>query len=280
MTLTSRESAEVAAANAAVRTPILLIHGLWMLAGGWEPWRGLLEHEGYAVVAADWPGDAADVRAAREDASALAGLSIATVTEHMVELASAFDRRPVVIGHSFGGLVAQQIAGRGIAAACVAIDPAPMRGVLPMPLSAIRGSLPVLADPRNINRTVLLTFDQFRYVFANTVEETEARRLYDAVHVPAPAKPLFQAAAANIDPRSPLRVDVRNPDRGPLLVITGEKDTIVPFAMSSATYRRQRRNPCPTELVEIPDAGHSLVFDDHRTEVAEAALGFLRRHGL
>lgn len=280
MSLTARESAEVAAANAGTRTPVLLVHGLWMLAGGWEPWRGLLEREGYAVVAADWPGDAPDVPSARKDASALAGLSIATVTEHVVELAAALDTRPVLIGHSFGGLLAQQVAGRGLAAATVAIDPAPMRGVLPMPLSAIRGSLPVLADPRNRNRTVLLTFEQFRYVFATTLEEAEARRLYDAVHVPAPARPLFQAATANLDPRSPLRVDVRRPARGPLLVVTGEKDTIVPFAMSSATYRRQRRNPCPTELVEIPGAGHSLVFDEHWTEVAEAALGFLRRHGL
>lgn len=282
MTLTARETAELAAANAADagRTPVLLIHGLWLLAGAWEPWRGLLEHEGYAVVVADWPGDPADVRSARESSSGLAGLSVATVTEHMVELASAFTRKPVVMGHSFGGLLTQQVAGRGLAAASVAIDPAPMRGVLPMPVSVIRGSLPVLADPRNRNRTVLLTYDQFRYVFANALDDVEARALYDAVHVPAPAKPLFQAAVANLDPRSPLRVDIHHPERGPMLVISGELDTIVPFAVSSATFKRQRRNPGPTSLVEIPGVGHSLVFDSHWTEVAETALAFLHRHGL
>lgn len=279
MTITAREAEQVATANDSGRTPVVLIHGLWLLASSWEAWRTWLETQGYAVVAAEWPGEEPTVEAARAHPDAFAGLGIGEVTAHMVELAGALTRKPVVIGHSFGGLLAQQVAGRGLAAASVAIDPAPMRGVLPLPYSAIRASLPVLGNPANLNRTVALTFDQWVYAFANAVDEGEARDLYDTYHVAAPAKPIFQAASANIDPRSPLAVDTRNPARGPMLVITGEEDHIVPFAMSNATYKRQRKNRAVTELVEIPNVGHSLVIDSRWPQVAEAAYGFLTRHG-
>jgi non-heme chloroperoxidase len=279
-TVTDREAAEVAAANASGRQPVVLIHGLWLLASSWTPWRAWLEDKGYAVVVADWPHEEPSVEAARAHPDAFAGLGVGEVTEHMVDVVSGLTRKPVVIGHSFGGLLAQQVAGNGLAAACVALDPAPMRGVLPLPYTAIRASLPVLGNPANLNRTVGLTFDQWVYAFANALEESEARALYDGQHVAAPAKPIFQAASANIDPRSPLAVDTRNPARGPLLVVTGEVDHIVPFAMTNATFKRQRKNPGVTEFLEIPGVGHSLVIDHHWTEVAEAAYGFLQRHGV
>ena len=189
--------------------------------------------------------------------------------------------RPLVIGHSFGGLLVQMVAGRGIAAATVSIDPAPSRGVLPLPFSALRASFPVLGNPANRKRTVTLTFDEFRYGFANAVSEDEARHLYETFHTPAPGRPLFQAATANLDPRTVVRAEKLGADRGPMLVISGEKDNIVPWALANAAYKQQARNRHHvTEIVEIPGVGHSLVIDSHWGEVADASLAFLRARGL
>jgi pimeloyl-ACP methyl ester carboxylesterase len=279
-TVTAREAAEVHAANESGRQPVVFVHGLWLLAGSWSPWRDLFESTGYATVAVDWPGDQADVASALGHPDSLAGTSVLDVADHVAEVIGGLDRKPVVIGHSFGGLLAQMVAGRGIAAAAVSIDPAPSRGVLPLPFSALKASFPVLGNPANYTKTVTLTFDQFRYGFANAVSEEEARKLYAGFHTPAPGKPLFQAATANLNPWTVARADAKNPDRGPMLVITGEKDHIVPFALANAAFKRQAKNVGPTELVEIPGVGHSLVIDSHWTEVAEAALSFLEKHAV
>jgi pimeloyl-ACP methyl ester carboxylesterase len=278
-TITPRERAEVEAANASGRRPVVLVHGLWLLAGSWDAWREHLESLGYATVAADWPGDPATVEEARANPDAFAGVSVGQVTDHVAELIGALNREPVVIGHSFGGLITQKLAGMGLAHAAVAIDPAPFRGVLPLPLSALRASSPVLANPANYRRAVSLTFDQYRYAFANAVSAEEAADLYRTYPVPAPGRPLFQAATANLDPRTEASVDTARADRGPLLVISGEKDHIVPWAIAHASFKKQFRNPNPTEIVEIPGRGHSLVVDSGWREVADAATSFLARHG-
>ncbi len=278
-TITPRERAEVDAARASGRRPVVLVHGLWLLAGSWDAWREHLESLGYATVAADWPGDPTSVEEARADPDAFAGVSVGQVTDHVAEIVGALDRVPVVIGHSFGGLITQKVAGSGLAHAAVAIDPAPFRGVLPLPLSALRASSPVLANPANYRRAVSLTFDQFRYAFANAVSAEEAADLYRTYPVPAPGRPLFQAATANLDPRTEASVDTTSADRGPLLVISGEKDHIVPWAIAHASFEKQLRNPNPTEIVEIPGRGHSLVVDSGWREVADTATSFLARHG-
>jgi non-heme chloroperoxidase len=278
--ITDREAAEVAAANASGRTPVVFVHGLWLLASSWDPWKQLFESKGYAAVAVDWPGDRATYDEAHRDKDSLAGTSVADVADHVAEVIAGLERKPVVVGHSFGGLLAQMVAGRGLASATVAIDPAPSRGVLPLPFSALKASFPVLGNPLNRGRTVTLTFDQFRYGFANAVTQEEARRLYDTFHTPAPGRPLFQAATANLFPWTVVKAETGPADRGPMLLITGEKDNIVPFALTNAAYKRQRKNVAPTELVEIPGVGHALVIDSHWPEVAEAALTFLDRHGV
>jgi pimeloyl-ACP methyl ester carboxylesterase len=279
-TVTAREAAEVAAANASGRQPVVFVHGLWLLASSWDAWRRRFEAEGYATVAVDWPRDPASVEAARSDDQALAGTSVADVADHVAEVVAGLDRKPVLVGHSFGGLLVQMVAGRGVAAGTVSIDPAPSRGVLPLPFSALKAAFPVLGNPANRKKAVTLTFDQFRYGFANAVSEDEAHRLYEEFHVAAPGRPLFQAATANLDPRTVVRADKTNPQRGPMLVVTGEKDNIVPFALANAAYKQQRKNSNPTEIVEIPGVGHSLVIDSHWGEVADAALAFLGRQGL
>ena len=280
-TVTAREAAEVAAANASGRQPVVLVHGLWLLAGSWDAWRERFEEEGYAVVAVDWPDDPADRAAAHADPSVFAKKSVGQVADHVSEVVAGLDRTPILVGHSFGGLLVQIVAGRGQALATVAIDPAPSRGVLPLPFSALKASFPVLGNPANRNRAVTLTFDQFRYGFANAVSEQEAHHLYDTFHVPAPGLPLFQAATANLLPGTEAQAEKRRADRGPLLVVSGEKDNIVPWRLANAAYKKQKANAHhPTEIVEIPGVGHSLVIDSHWSEVADAALAFLRRHDL
>jgi pimeloyl-ACP methyl ester carboxylesterase len=276
-TITAGESRQVEAANASGRTPVVFIHGLWLLASSWEPWADAFEAAGYAPVCPGWPDDPETVEAARQAPQALAGKSVGQVADHFAAVIGRLDRKPVVVGHSFGGLLAQILAARGLAVATVAVDPAPFRGILALPLAAIRATLPVLANPLNRGRAVTLSFDQFRYSWANGPSEEEARRIYDRFHVAAPGKPIFQAAVENLNPATELRVDTRAPARGPLLILTGGVDHAVPPAMSRAAYKKQLRNPSPTEHVELPDRGHSLTIDDGWREVCDASLEFVGR---
>lgn len=279
-TVTSREADEVAAANASGRPPVVFVHGLWLLAGSWDRWKTRVEEQGYAAIAVDWPGDEPDVASARAHPDSLAGISVATVADHVAEVIGTLDRKPVLIGHSFGGLLVQILAGRGLAAATVSIDPAPSKGVLPLPLSTLKASFPVLGNPLNRSRTVTLTFEQFRYGFANAVTEEEAHHLYDTFHVPAPGRPLFQAGFANVNPWAVTKVDKLSAERGPMLMVSGGSDHIVPFAITNASYKQQRKNAAVTELLEIPGVGHSLVIDSGWPTVADGALDFLGRQGV
>lgn len=276
-TITAREQAQIDTANASGRRPVVFVHGLWMLAGSWKAWQDLFESEGYATVAVDWPDDAATVDEGRANPDGFAGKKVGQVADHVAEVIGALDRKPIVIGHSFGGLLVQIVSGRGLAAATVAIDPAPFRGVLPLPVSTLRGAYPVLHNPRNWKRAVMLTPAQFRYSFSNTLSDSEAAELYDTYPVPAPGAPLFQGATANVNPWTQAKVNTKNPERGPVLIVSGEKDTIVPWAMAHAAYKRQKRNSALTEIVEMPNRGHSLVIDSGWQEVAETALSFLER---
>lgn len=275
-TITEREAKQVAFANASGKQPVVFIHGLWLLASSWDAWKQRFESEGYATVAVDWPGDALSVEDARDGADTLAGVGVQEVTDHIAEVVRALTLKPIVIGHSFGGLLTQRIADLGLAAAAVAIDPAPFKGVLPLPPSTLKASSPVLGNPANRKRTVTLTFDQFRYGFANAVSEDEAKALYERHHVAAPGRPLFQAATANLSSGKATKIDVTNPERGPLLVVSGGKDTIVPHAIAHAAFKLQSKNPARTEFVEIDGVGHSLVIDSRWEEVADAALEFVR----
>jgi non-heme chloroperoxidase len=276
-TITEREASQVEAANAGGRTPVVFIHGLWLLASSWERWTALFEEAGYAPVAADWPDDPATVEEARANPEALAGKSVGQVADHVAEVIGALNKKPAVVGHSFGGLMAQIVAGRGLSAVSVAVDPAPFKGVLPLPIAALRATLPVTRNPLNRGRAVTLTLEQFSYGWANAVDPAEARRLYEEFHVAAPGLPIFQAAMANLNPGAETRADTRNPERGPLLIFTGEKDHAVPPAMSNAAFKKQRSNPGVTELAEMSNRGHSLIIDSGWREVADRALEFVKR---
>ena len=202
---------------------------------------------------------------------------MARAADHFESVIRGLGRKPAVIGHSFGGMLTQLLAGHGLAAVSVAIDPAPFRGVLPVPLSAMRAASPVLLNPANRGRGVPLTFAQFRFAFASAVGEDEARRLYAAYCVPAPGRPVFQAAFANLNPGTEVRVDTRNPDRGPMLLISGDVDNTVPPAVVKASFRLQSRNPGVTEFASVANRGHSLTIDSGWREVAQKALDFVER---
>jgi non-heme chloroperoxidase len=275
--VSAREKQQVDSANASGRTPAVFIHGLWLLAGSWQPWMDLFDQAGYAPVAVDWPDDPETVEQARANPEAFAGKGVGQVADHVSEVIAQLSGTPVVIGHSFGGLLSQIAAGRGLSAATVAIDPAPFRGVLPLPVSALRAAMPVLANPLNRSRAVSLTFPQFRYGWANALSDKEARELHETLHVPGPGRPLFQAAFANLDPWTQVKTDTRNPARGPLLIISGGADHTVPTVMSKASFKKQQRNSSPTEFTEVPNRGHSLTIDSGWREVADHALEFVRR---
>ncbi len=276
-TITERELAQIERANATTATPVVFIHGLWLLPSSWDAWAALFEEAGYVALTPDWPDDPPTVAGARAEPEVLAKKTLKQVADHTTEIITALDRKPVVIGHSTGGLLAQMLAGRGLSAVTVAIDPGVFRGVLPLPGSVLKGVGPFLVNPRTRGRAITLTFDQFKYGWANALDENEAKSLYDTFHVAGSGVSLVQMGNANLNPWTEAKVDTKNPDRGPLLIIDGEKDHTVPWAIANAAYKRQRRNPGVTEIVKMENRGHSLTIDHGWREVAETALAFVKR---
>jgi non-heme chloroperoxidase len=275
--VTPREAEQVERANAGGKTPAVFIHGLWLLPSSWDRWAELFEEAGYAALTPSWPDDPETIDEARANPDAFAGKTLGQVADHVAEIIGSLDKKPAVLGHSTGGLLAQILADRGLSAATVAIDPGPFRGVLPLPVSSLRSAAPVLTNPRNRNRAVTLTLEQFKYGWANALSDEEAAEIYEAYHVAGPGVALMQMANANLNPRTEAKLDPANPDRGPLLIIDGEKDHTVPWAIANASYKRQRRNPAVTEITKVPNRGHSLTIDSGWREVADTALQFVQR---
>jgi pimeloyl-ACP methyl ester carboxylesterase len=275
--ITAHEEDQINAANAAGLAPVVFVHGLWLLPSSWDRWRAVFQDAGYTTLAPDWPDDPATVEEANQHPEVFARKSVGQIADHFEAVIAKLGRKPAVIGHSFGGLLTQILAGRGASAVSVAIDPAPFRGVLPLPISALRSASPVLRNPANRRRAVPLTYEQFRYGFANALGEEDATSLYNEFAVPGSGQPVFQAAAANLNPWTEAKVDSKNPDRGPLLIITGELDHTVPWAVANASYKREKRNPGTTEIVKMKGRGHSLTIDNGWREVADTALAFVQR---
>jgi non-heme chloroperoxidase len=277
-TVTAWEEAEIERANASGLTPVVFVHGLWLLSSSWQRWRDLFEANGYTTIAPGWPDDPATVTEAFDHPEVFAHKKVQAVTDHYLDAIKRLAKKPAVVGHSFGGLIAQKIAGSGASVATVSIDNAPFRGILPLPISSLKSSFPVLSNPTNYGKAIALTFDQFKYGWANNLDEAEAKELHETFHVPAPGLPLFQAAVSNFNPVSETRVDSKNPDRGPLLIIAGENDHTIPLAITEATFKLQsKHNPGVTEIERIPGRGHSLVIDSGWKEVADVAVTFIQR---
>jgi len=276
-TIREYEEQQVIKANATGRPPVVFIHGLWLLPSSWDRWARLFDTAGYVPLTPGWPDDPETVEEAKAHPETFAHKSIKDVVDHFAHLIDMLDKRPAVIGHSFGGLITQILAGRGIAAVSVAIDPAPFRGVLPLPYSGVKSAFPVLGRPGNRERGVPLTYDQFHYAFANAVSDDEAAELYEKFAVPASGRPVFQAVGANLNPWTEDRVDIDNPGRGPLLIISGDSDHTIPPSIARATFDKQKDNKGVTEFVSIPDRGHSLTIDGGWEKVANISLAFVKR---
>ena len=257
-------------------TPVVFVHGLWLHADSWGSWNDLFREAGYAPQAPGWPGDSGTVEEARNHPERVAGHGIDDVVEHYARLISALDARPIVIGHSFGGLIAQRLLGQDLAAAAVGIDAAPIKGVMSLPLSALRVASVALRNPANKKRAVALTAKQFRYGFGNAISETESTALYERWTIPSPGKPLFEAASANLSRRSPAKINTDNATRGPLLLIAGGKDHTVPRAITKSTLKQYRKSAAVTDYKEFPDRGHSLALDNRWREVADTVLSWLK----
>ena len=275
--ISERENRQIEAANASGNTPVVFIHGLWLLPSSWDNWADFFQRADYAPLTPDWPDDPETVEDARANPEVLAKKTLGQVADHTTEVIDKLEKKPAVMGHSTGGLLAQMLAGRGLSAATVAIDPGPFRGVLPLPVSALRSSFPVLKNPLNHGKAVTLTLDEFKYGWANALDDDEAKELYETYHVAAPGVALMQMANANVNPWTEAKVDTKNPDRGPLLITDGEKDHTVPWGIANASYKRQRRNPGVTEIVKVPNRGHALTIDHGWREVAQTALDFVKR---
>ena len=275
--ISERENREIEAANASGNRPVVFIHGLWVLPSSWANWVDFFERAGYAPLTPDWPDDSATVEDARANPKVFARKTLKQIADHTTEVINALVNKPVVMGHSTGGLLAQMLAGRGLAAVTVAIDPGVFRGVLPLPAPVLRTSGPFLVNPLTRRRAITLTFKQFKYGWANTLEESEAKELYDTFHVAGSGIALAQMGNANLNPWTEAKVNTNNPARGPLLIIDGEQDHTVPWAIANAAYKRQRRNPGVTEIVKMPNRGHSLTIDHGWREVAQTALDFVKR---
>jgi pimeloyl-ACP methyl ester carboxylesterase len=262
------------------RHPVVFVHGLWLHAESWDAWVTFFQEKGYEASAVSWPGDGATTEATRRNADAVAGYGVTEIAEHIAGQLTPLPRKPILIGHSFGGLLVQNLLGRDLAAAAIAIDPAPIKGVAELPLSALKSAFPVLRNPFNARRAVSLTEPQFRFGFTNAVPEQEARDLHARYAMPAPGRPLFQAATATLNPGAATRVNVANATRGPLLLISGAEDNTVPPVLVRSTLKRYASSPAVTELKEFPGRGHSLTIDSGWRELAEYCLGWLRDKGL
>ncbi|WP_027929382.1 alpha/beta hydrolase [Amycolatopsis thermoflava] len=261
-------------------TPVVFIHGLWLHASSWQPWADLFAANGYSPLMPGWPGEEPTVEAARANPEAVAGHGIDDVTEHYRGIITGLPTAPVLIGHSFGGLIAQKLLGEGHGRAAVAIDPAQIKGVKPLPFAQLRSAFPVLGNPANKKRAVSLTAKQFRYGFGNAISEEESKRLYEAHTIPSPGRPLFEAAFANFTKNSPAKVNTGNGERGPLLLISGQADHTVPDVVTRAAFKLYGDSTAITELKQFPGRGHSLVLDSGWRAVADSALGWLARQNV
>jgi non-heme chloroperoxidase len=265
---------------AEARTPVVFVHGLWLHADSWDPWVEHFRESGYSATAPGWPGDGDSVEETRKHPERVAGHGIDSVVAHYVTAIRSLEVKPIVVGHSFGGLIAQRLLAEDHAAAAVAIDAAPIKGVRALPLSALRVASIALRTPANRNRAVSLTPQQFRYGFANAVSAQESAELYARWTIPSPAKPLFEAAFANFAPHSPAAVRMDGANRGPLLLTAGGRDHTVPPPIARATLKLHRKSSGVTDFKEFPDRGHSLCIDGGWQEIADAVLGWLKERSL
>lgn len=262
------------------RTPVVFIHGLWLHGSSWRPWIELFQDNGYEPVTPGWPGEAATVEESRAEPGRVANRSLSEVLGYMRTVIAGLESKPIIVGHSFGGLITELLMGEDLGAAGVAIDPAQIKGVLPLPLAQLRAALPALGNPSNVSKAVSLTSKEFRFGFGNAITEEESNALFDTWTIPSPARPLFEVAVANFNPHAANKAETRNNERGPLLLISGTQDHTAPGVTTKAALKLYRRSTAVTELVQFEGRGHSLTIDSGWKDVADRVLIWLKSQNL
>jgi len=260
--------------------PVVFVHGLWLHPTSWAPWQERFSQAGYEVTAPGWPGDEDTVEAARANPDSVANQGIDDIVDHMASVVAGLAAPPILIGHSFGGTIVEKLLGQNHGVAAIAIDPAPIKGVLVLPFSSLRAAFPALKNPANKHKSVMLTEEQFKYAFGNALHEEESGVIYQRWAIPGPGKPLFEDATANLTRNSPAKVDTKNESRGPLLLIAGGRDHTAPEAVTKSTLKQYKDSAAVTEFLEFEDRGHSLTVDHRWQEVADACLSWLEKQGL
>jgi alpha-beta hydrolase superfamily lysophospholipase len=251
---------------------IVLVHGLWLTALSWEHWVDRYTARGYRVIARSWPGMEGNIDDLRRDPSGVAGLGLTEIVDHYDRIVRELDNPPIIIGHSFGGLITQILLDRGLGAAGVAIDPAPIKGIWVLPFSELKAGFPGLENPFQQHRAVALTLPQFNYGFTNHLSEEETRPIYERYAVPGPNHILFQASFANFNPHAATTVDVHNDERAPLLLLAGGKDQTVPASVVEANYKLYSFSTAITDFKEYPERTHWTIGQPGWEEVADFAL--------
>jgi len=259
---------------------IVLIHGLWMTPLSWENWIDRYEGRGYRVLAPAWPGMDVPIEQLRDDPSAIEQLGIEEIVDHYDAIVRDLDEPPIIMGHSFGGAFTQVLLDRGLGAAGVGIDAAPVKGITKLPFSSLKSAFPVLKNPFNNHRAVPLTPEEFHYAFTNTMSEEDSLEVYERYAIPGPGRVLFQGAFANFNPHAATRVDFHNDDRAPLLLIAGGEDHTVPAMVDRSTAEHYRKSAAVTDYKEFPGRSHFIVGQEGWEEVADYALDWAREHAV
>jgi len=257
---------------------VVLVHGLWMTSLSWENWVARYQARGFRVIAPSWPGMDVDIEELRRDPSPVAELGVTEIADHYDAIIRKLDQPPIIMGHSFGGLIPQILLDRGLGAAGVAIHPAPIKGISLLPFSTLKVAFPALRNPANIHRAMALTPEQFHYAFTNTLTEAESMPIYERYAVPGPDHVLFQASFANFNPHAATAVDFRKDDRAPLLIVGGGKDHTVPASVARANYNLYRKSAAVTEFKEYPERSHFTLGQAGWEEVADFALDWAVTH--
>ena len=257
---------------------VVLIHGLWMTPLSWEHWIARYRDEGVNVLAPAWPRMEGDVESLRRDSSSFANLGFGEIVDHYDSIIQGLDQPPIIMGHSFGGLIAQVLLDRGLGAAGVAIDPAPVKGIFFLPFSTVKVVFPALANPANNHRAVPLTPEQFHYAFGNLLSEEDSLKRFERYAVLGPDHVLFQASLANFNPHAATTVNFHNSDRAPLLLVAGGKDHVVPASVTKANFNLYRKSAAVTEFKEFPERSHFTIGEPGWEEVADYALSWALAH--
>jgi non-heme chloroperoxidase len=256
---------------------IVFIHGAWLASNSWDRFAAFFAESGYATLAPEWPRKSGDVADLREAAAGVAGLGVEEIVDHYAAIIGALAEPPIVIGHSFGGLIAQILLGRGLGRATVAMDPAAPKGVKRVPLSSLRAAAPAIAHPSKRHGVVELEFEQFNYAFTNTWDPADAREAFERYAVPETGRIFFEDGLANFTLHGPTEVDFDREDRGPLLITVGEHDHTVPPAVAKSNFEKYRHSAATTEFVEFPGRSHLLMAGEGWEEVAQYIADWLDR---